>query len=110
MVSPHISAVIRIPARVAHFDACLWAMLSSKRELSMTEHKQELWRELCEMAIVETDPHRVTELFQQIDQLLSEDNRPDGNLPQDGNGRQDGSDRQDGEKRPDSDILHTGAA
>ena len=46
----------------------------------MPEGKQERWRELCEMAIAESDPRRVTELFRQIDQLLSETedrSRPD---------------------------------
>jgi len=38
----------------------------------MGENKQERWRELCEMAVVESDPHRVTELFRQIDRLLSD--------------------------------------
>jgi hypothetical protein len=53
----------------------------------MPEAKQERWRELCEMAIVESDPRRLTELFQQIDLLLS-----------------------DGEDRPDADALQSGAA
>jgi hypothetical protein len=53
----------------------------------MPENKPELWRELCEMAIAESDPRRVTELFQQIDQLLSE-----------------------AEDRPGRDALQTGAA
>jgi hypothetical protein len=38
----------------------------------MPDGKQERWRELCEMAIAESDPRRVIELFQQIDQILSE--------------------------------------
>ena len=38
----------------------------------MSENKQEHWRELCEMAVLETDPLRVAELFRQIDELLSE--------------------------------------
>jgi hypothetical protein len=59
----------------------------------MPEAKRERWRELCEMAIVESDPRRLTELFQQIDQLLSEaEDRP----------------AQDG--RPDRDRLQPGAA
>lgn len=52
----------------------------------MPEPKQERWRELCEMAVVESDPRRLTELFQQIDQLLS-----------------------DPEDRPEPDTLQTGA-
>ena len=38
----------------------------------MPENKRERWRQLCEMAIVESNPSRVTELFREIDQLLSE--------------------------------------
>jgi len=37
----------------------------------MPQPKQERWRELCHMAILESDPRRLSELFQQIDQLLS---------------------------------------
>jgi hypothetical protein len=43
----------------------------------MSENQRERWRELAEMAIVESDPQRLTELFRQIDQLLSNsENRP----------------------------------
>jgi hypothetical protein len=52
----------------------------------MPAHKQERWRELCEMAVVESDPRRLSELFQQIDQLLS-----------------------DAEDRPETDSLQPGA-
>jgi hypothetical protein len=38
----------------------------------MSEDKRERWRELCEMAIVESNPSRVTELFREIDRLLSQ--------------------------------------
>ena len=60
---PHwFDAFRRLPRRA-------WAR---KRELSMPENKQERWRELCEMAVLETNPLRVAELFRQIDELLSE--------------------------------------
>jgi hypothetical protein len=42
----------------------------------MPQNKQERWRELCEMAVLETDPARVTELFRQIDELLRETAEP----------------------------------
>jgi hypothetical protein len=38
----------------------------------MHRPKQERWRELCEMAVVESDPRRLAEIFHQIDQLLSD--------------------------------------
>ena len=69
------------------FDACLFAARQVHEELDMPEGKQERWRELCEMAVLESDPRRVTELFKQIDQLLS-------------------SSQDD----PDADILQTGTA
>lgn len=53
----------------------------------MPQGDQERWRELCEMAVVESDPRRVIELFKQIDRLLSES-----------------------EDHPDADALQTGAA
>lgn len=59
----------------------------------MSEIKQERWRELCEMAVVEPDPQRVAELFKEIDQLLSEDD-----------------DRPQAQERPGSDILQADAA
>jgi hypothetical protein len=53
----------------------------------MAELKQERWRELCELAVIESDPRRVTELFREIDQLLS-----------------------DGEDRSEPDVLQPGTA
>jgi hypothetical protein len=67
-VAPNHGAFRRLPMAAG----------SRKRELGMPEAKQERWRELCEMAIVESDPRRLTELFQQIDLLLSDgEDRPD---------------------------------
>ena len=44
----------------------------------MPAPKQERWRQLCEMAVVESDPRRLNELFQEIDQLLSDaEDRPE---------------------------------
>lgn len=57
----------------------------------MPAPKQERWRQLCEMAIVESDPRRLNELFQEIDQLLS-----------------DASDAEDRPEPPDG--LQSGAA
>jgi len=66
-----------LPRAVALFGACSRSQPSGKREMSMSENQRERWRELAEMAIVESDPQRVTELFRQIDQLLSDsENRP----------------------------------
>lgn len=53
----------------------------------MSEPKQERWRDLCEIAIMESDPRRLTELFQQIEQPLAE------------------GDAQKEPARPDSDTL-----
>ena len=43
----------------------------------MANGTQERWRELCELAILESDPQRLNELFREIDQLLAEgDDQP----------------------------------
>ncbi len=39
----------------------------------MAEQTRERWRELCELAINESDPRRVAQLLHQLDQLLAED-------------------------------------
>ena len=38
----------------------------------MPNGNPERWRELCELAILETDQKRLKELFQEIDQLLAD--------------------------------------
>jgi len=50
----------------------------------MAEQTRERWRELCELAILETDPIKVAQLFHQIDELLSQD--ADVAAPEDGHG------------------------
>jgi hypothetical protein len=36
----------------------------------MSEQKKELWRELCEQAAVEQDPHKLHELVREVIRLL----------------------------------------
>jgi hypothetical protein len=68
---------------VTLFDACLRYCDQVNGELSMPQPKQEQWRELCHMAILESDPRRLSELFQQIDQLLSDvEDRPEPHTSQ----------------------------
>ena len=51
----------------------------------MPEPKPERWRELCEMAVLESDPRRLSELFQEIDRLLADtEDRPDPDALQSG--------------------------
>jgi hypothetical protein len=40
--------------------------------LVMAEETRERWRELCELAVIETDPIRLAHLFHEIEYLLSD--------------------------------------
>lgn len=74
-MQPGFNGPIRPP--VALFDACLGCS-GTVNKTCMPAPKQERWRQLCEMAVVESDPRRLNELFQEIDQLLSDaEDRPE---------------------------------
>jgi len=44
----------------------------STRQASVKGKAKERWRELCEQAALEQDPHKLSELVSEIDRLLEE--------------------------------------